>query len=204
MEIDWVSWIQLSATWLPLDYHFHSTCLPLGDHLTIISSWSDSIVLMSFYHSEVIQLTRACFGPVYWNKGVSILTRGCSNIQVQNNPELNFVWLLFEFHQSDIILSFWCHFIILISFYHLEVIPLFWCYSIILISFHHPEAIPFFWCHSIVLKSFNWHGVVLELCIGTRACQIWLGVVLELCIGTRACQIRLGVVPIYRSRTTLC
>ena len=90
-------------------------------------------------------MTRGCFWPVYWNKGVSNSTRGCSNIQVQNNPVLNFVWLLFEFHQFDISLSFWCHFIILISFYHLEVIPSFWCYSIILISFHHPEAIPSFW-----------------------------------------------------------
>ena len=107
----------------------------------ISSSWSNSIVLMSFYRSEVIQLTqgcsgtvylnkgvsnstRGCSGTVYWNKGVSNSTRGCSNIQVQNNPELNFVWL-----------SFWCN-------------------SIILISFHHPEAIPSFWFHSIILKSF--------------------------------------------------
>ena len=123
MEIDWVSWIQLSAIWLPLDYHFHSTCLSLGDHLTIISSsWRDSIDLMSstphpldihststqhalniqlkstWHRSKVIQLTRGCSGPVYWNKGVSNSTRGCSNIQVQNNPVLNFVWLFFEFH----------------------------------------------------------------------------------------------------------
>ena len=133
----------------------HSVVLMLFYHSNIISSsWSHSIVLMSFYRSEVIQLTRGCSGTVYWNKGVSNSTRGCSNIQVQNNPVLNFVWLLFEFHQSHIILSFWCHFIILISIYHLEVIPSFWCYSIILISFHHPEAIPLFWCHSIILKSF--------------------------------------------------
>ena len=123
MEIDWVSWIQLSAIWLPLDYHFHSTCLSLGDHLTIISSsWRDSIDLMSstphpldihststqhalniqlkstWRRSKVIQLTRGCSGPVYWNKGVSNSTRGCSNIQVQNNPVLSFVWLFFEFH----------------------------------------------------------------------------------------------------------
>ena len=103
----------------------HSVVLMLFYHSNIISSsWSHSIVLMSFYRSEVIQLTRGCSGTVYWNKGVSNSTRGCSNIQVQNNPELNFVWL-----------SFWCN-------------------SIILISFHHPEAIPSFWFHSIILKSF--------------------------------------------------
>ena len=147
----------------------HSVVLMIFYHSNIISSsWSHSIVLMSFYRSKVIQLTRGCFGPVYWNKDVSSLTRGCSNIQVKNNPVLSFVWLFFEFHQSDIIISFWCHFIILISF-------------------HHPEVISLFWCHSILLKSFNWHGVVLDLCIGTKMCQVWL-----------------GVVPIYRSKTTPC
>ena len=77
----------------------HSVVLMLFYHSNIISaSWSHSIVLMSFYRSEVIQLTRGCSGTVYWNKGVSNSTRGFSNIQVQNNPVLNFFWLFFEFH----------------------------------------------------------------------------------------------------------
>ena len=105
--------IHSTSTWHPL--HISSTSTPQALNIQLKSTWR---------RSKVIQLTRGCSGPVYWNKGVSNSTRGCSNIQVQNNPVLNFVWL-----------SFWCN-------------------SIILISFHHPEAIPSFWFHSIILKSF--------------------------------------------------
>ena len=154
----------------------------------ILSIWCHSIIMISFNHSDVIisflchSIDTGLFwtcnkeqGRVKFDSGLFHITGAkqprakCKNLSdagsstafrnsvktcLTRGPQQPFRCL-----DSNVILSFQCHFFNLISFYQYDVIQS-------------------FWCHYIILMSFYWHRVILDLvCLVCLVCQIWLGVV---------------------------
>ena len=84
-----VNWYSIGSQ---LSFHWHSIEIPLVLHLysidtplvvNLVSIGSQLVTYNSKQSNNI--LTRCCSGPVIWNKAVSNSTRGCSNIQGQNN-----------------------------------------------------------------------------------------------------------------------
>ena len=86
LVVNWHSiGILLAFYWKSIDtpfvFHWHSIATPLE-----VNWYSIGCQLVTYISKQSnIILTRCCSGPVIWNKAVSNPTRGCSNIQGQNN-----------------------------------------------------------------------------------------------------------------------
>jgi hypothetical protein len=66
-----------------------------------------------------------------------------------------------RYYHYGVILSLWCHIVIMVSYYHYGVILSLWCHIIIMVSYYYYGVILSLWCHIIIMVSYYHYGVIV-------------------------------------------